>query len=57
LRTKIVGSIHTEWRMLKGERNHVLDTFEGVSHVIPRESLGNNNFDAAEIVSSIPIAL
>jgi hypothetical protein len=43
--------------MLKGERYDILDTFERVSHVIPGETLRNDNFDAAEIVSGIPIAL
>ena len=43
--------------MLEGERHNVLDTFEGICEVVSRESLCNNNFYAAKIISSIPIAL
>jgi len=43
--------------MLEGERYNVLDTVEWICQVVSRETLGNNNLDATEIISSIPITL
>lgn len=47
----------TKRSMLEGERHNVLDTFERICEVVSRESLCNNKFYAAKIISSIPIAL
>jgi hypothetical protein len=43
--------------MLKGECNNILNPFNGNRQRVPRESLANYNFDAAKIISRIPVVL
>jgi hypothetical protein len=44
-------------RVLEGERNNVLDTFEGISQMVSSKAFGDNNFDTTQIISWVPVAL
>ena len=46
-----------ERSVLEGERDDVLDSLKGVSQMIPSKTFGDDNFDSAEIISGVPIAL